>query len=46
LAADRNASRKDREWAKKQLAESDLLNDGAPLNAPIPKRPVGSFAIE
>lgn len=46
LARDRKASREDREWAKKQLAENDPLGDGTPSNTPIPKRPVGFFAIE
>jgi hypothetical protein len=46
LAKDPKASRKDREWAKKQLAESDLLGDGVHPTAPNPKRPIGYFAVD
>jgi hypothetical protein len=46
LAVDRKASRKNREWAKKQLTESDQIADGASSSATIPKRPDGCFAIE
>ena len=46
LAKDPKASLKDREWAKKQLAESDLLGDGVRSNATIPKRPIGFFAVD
>lgn len=37
LSKDRKASRKDREWAKRQLTE---------ISEPIPMRPVGYFKVE
>lgn len=46
MAKDPKASRKDREWAKKQLAESDLLGDGVHPTAPNPKRPIGYFTVD